>query len=67
MFRLLTYCGWSTVVFGALTGSWFGNCFGLSAPALGFITAAKNAIVLFDPIKSPMVLMGISLVLGVFT
>ncbi len=64
-FRLMLYGGAVTTAIGALTGGWFGNVLDFMPPALGFITKAKNAIMLFDPVKSPTLLMIISLALGV--
>lgn len=49
---LLSLCGVSTFVAGALTGSWFGNLFGI--PPLWF-----------DPLKDPVRMLVVSLGLGV--
>jgi V/A-type H+-transporting ATPase subunit I len=64
-FRLLTYGGFVTVVIGALTGGWFGNALDFLPPWAGFITRAKNAIIILDPVADPMKLMILSLGLGV--
>jgi V/A-type H+-transporting ATPase subunit I len=51
-FRLMLYCGLSTIVVGALTGSWMGNLLGIPA-------------ILLDPQKEPTRLLNIALVLGI--
>lgn len=64
-FRLLTYGGFMTVILGALTGGWFGNALDFLPPYASFITRAKNAIIILDPVQDPMKLMILSLGLGV--
>jgi len=63
-FRLLTIGGFATFVMGALTGGWMGDALNFLPPYLGFITRFKDAIIVFDPVKEPMTLMILSLVLG---
>ena len=64
-FRLMTIGGVATTVVGALTGGWFGNALDFLPPSLDFVVRAKNAIILFDPVKEPNTLMILSLALGV--
>jgi V/A-type H+-transporting ATPase subunit I len=63
-FKLFVLSGISTVIVGALTGSWFGDlvdAFGI----FSFLRPLKNAPVLLNPMENPMVFLGISLALGV--
>lgn len=63
-FKLFVLSGVSTVVVGALTGSWFGDlvdAFGI----FSFLRPLKNAPVLLNPMENPMVFLGISLALGI--
>lgn len=64
-FRLFVFGGFVTVILGALSNGWFGNSLDFLPPYLGFITRAKNSIVILDPIKEPMKFMILSLGLGV--
>ncbi len=64
-FRLIAIGGLVTVVIGALTGGWFGNALDYLPGWLAPVVRLKNSIMWFDPIKSPTLLMIISLVLGV--
>lgn len=64
LFRLLTYCSISTIVFGALMGSWFGNLFDV-LPELAWLKAMKDKLFVVDPINEPLKIMIVSLVLGV--
>ncbi len=55
----------STVLVGALTGSWMGDmidAFSFLAP----IRPLKNAVKILDPMNDPMTFLGISLALGFF-
>jgi V/A-type H+-transporting ATPase subunit I len=51
-FRLLLYCGLSTVVVGALTGGWLGDLLGI--PALWV-----------NPLKKPVPVLNVALILGI--
>lgn len=63
LFRLLVYCAVSTIVFGAMMGSWFGNLFDvLAVPAL---RAFKGMFFVLDPINEPLKMMIVSLALGI--
>ncbi|MEW6081615.1 MAG: V-type ATP synthase subunit I [Bacillota bacterium] len=63
LFRLLALGGVSTVVFGALTGSWFGN----AVQILPFeaLKALSARITLFDPLRNPLAVLGLALGMGV--
>ena len=61
---LVKYCGIATIVFGAVTGAWMGDMIDVF-PFLTFLKPVKDFITLIEPMKSPMLLLGISLALGV--
>jgi V/A-type H+-transporting ATPase subunit I len=67
-FKLFLFCGISTVIVGALTGSWFGNLLDLLGEANKIFLPLKNfkdSLVLLDPLKEPTKLLGIALSLGI--
>jgi V/A-type H+-transporting ATPase subunit I len=67
-FRLFLYCGISTIIVGALTGSWFGNLFDLLAESNKIflpLKRFKDALIILDPMKEPTKLLGIALSLGI--
>lgn len=62
LLRLLAYAGVSTVIFGALTGGWFGDLFEfLPIPAL---RQARAVLMVLDPLQQPMTMLFVSLALG---
>lgn len=61
---LVKYCGIATILFGAVTGSWMGDMID-AFPFLNFLSPVKNFITLLEPMKNPMILLGISLGLGI--
>ncbi|BDF78290.1 V-type ATPase 116kDa subunit family protein [Pyramidobacter piscolens W5455] len=61
---LVKYCGIATVIYGAITGSWMGDMID-AFPFLGFLRPVKNLATLLEPMKDPMLLLGISLALGI--
>jgi len=67
-FRLFLYCGISTIVVGALTGSWFGNLIDLltqhSSLFLG-LKRFKDALIILDPMQEPTKLLGVALSFGI--
>lgn len=63
LLRLLFICGLFTVIAGIITGGWFGNvseAFGF----LSFLEPIRKRFILFDPLKDPIIFLGISLALG---
>lgn len=62
--KLLMYGGLSTIVCGALTGGWLGNILDFLPSWMGFVTTAKNAVILIDPLTQPIQFLGIALFLG---
>ncbi|MFA5090221.1 MAG: V-type ATP synthase subunit I [Candidatus Omnitrophota bacterium] len=68
-FRLFLFCGISTVIAGALTGSWFGNLLDMASQNNKFmfsIKRLKDSLVILDPLKQPTRLLGVALCLGIF-
>jgi len=67
-FRLFLFCGISTVIVGALMGSWFGDLLdiaGQANPLFLPLKRFKDALVLLDPLKQPTKLLGIALMFGI--
>jgi V/A-type H+-transporting ATPase subunit I len=66
--RLFLFCGISTIIIGALTGSWFGNALDLLSQTNKIflpLKRSKDSLTLFDPLKEPTKLLGIALFLGI--
>jgi len=67
-FRMLIICSVLAIVAGALTGGWFGDTIQTLVPAESGVgkalNAARDKIMLFDPMQQPMIFFGISLTLG---
>ena len=65
---MLLICSISTIIAGALTGSWFGDSIQVMIPqssgAFTAINGVREKIMLFDPMKSPMTFFLISIALG---
>jgi len=61
--RMFFYCGISTTFWGILYGSFFGDAIGIISKGFFGGNAAFNPI-LFDPIKKPMELLILSIILG---
>ena len=67
-FRLFLFCGISTVIVGALMGSWFGDLLdiaGQANPLFLPLKRFKDSLVLLDPLKEPTKLLGIALMFGI--
>ncbi|MCX5702323.1 MAG: V-type ATP synthase subunit I [Candidatus Omnitrophica bacterium] len=67
-FTLFLYCGISTVIVGALMGSWFGNIVDVaSANNKLFLPLKqfKDSLVVLDPLANPVRLFAIALSLGI--
>lgn len=66
--RLFLFCGISTVIIGALTGSWFGNLFDLLVQNNKIflpLKRLKGSLLLLDPLEEPAKLLGIALMFGI--
>lgn len=56
-------CGLSTIVMGALTGSWLANTID-SFAFLHFLRPLRDRLVVWDPMNDPMTYLGVCLTLG---
>lgn len=64
-FRLFTYAGVSTIIFGVATGSWAADLtsyFGAGNP----VDKLRLKLTLLDPMAKPMVALGIAIGIGIF-
>lgn len=67
-FRLFLFCGISTIIVGALTGSWFGNLIDIiyeNNAAFLPLKKFKDSLIILDPLKEPTKLLGIALTIGI--
>lgn len=60
---LFAFCAVSTFIYGVVSGSFFGNFIDSFMPP--FMVKIKDSLMLVDPMKDPMQVMGISLLFGV--
>ncbi|MBE3102553.1 MAG: V-type ATP synthase subunit I [Firmicutes bacterium] len=58
---LISLCGISTFIWGAIFGSWFGNIGTLIAQQFGL----KSAVLWFDPMEEPILMLGLCFGLGI--
>ena len=63
-FKLFVLSGVSTIVVGALTGSWFGDLVDAFS-LLSFLRPVKNFMLVLNPMENPMIFLALSLALGV--
>ena len=66
--KMFFYCGLSTIVVGAITGSWFGNLPAVLAESSSFFVPLKHfldSLILLDPFRETTKLLGIALILGI--
>ncbi|MEG1231549.1 MAG: V-type ATP synthase subunit I [Anaerovoracaceae bacterium] len=64
MFKMFFYCGISTIVFGALFGSWFGDFFQVAGRTIFGKEVVINPL-WFNPLEDPTRLLIYSLIIGV--
>lgn len=65
LLRLLFLVGVVTIMVGVLTGGFFGIDFNLLPQRLGFLQRIRSSLMLFDPLKNPLVFLALALGLGV--
>jgi V/A-type H+-transporting ATPase subunit I len=65
---LLFICSISTIIAGALTSSWFGDAPQILSEKFGwtFLDKVRQKLMLFDPLKQPMIFFKLALGLGYF-
>ncbi len=63
LLKLLFVCGLFTIIAGAITGGWFGNV-SEAFTFLAFFEPIRKRLTLFDPLKDPIIFLGLSLALG---
>ena len=61
---MMLICSVTTLVAGAITGSWFGNAITLFFGENSALDNLRKSMMLFDPLEDPMIFFGISLALG---
>jgi len=66
--KMFRYCGLSTIIVGAITGSWFGNLPDLLAENSRFFVPFKrftDSLIIIDPFRETTKLLGIALIFGI--
>ncbi|MGA1863820.1 MAG: V-type ATP synthase subunit I [bacterium] len=64
LLQLFLLCGISTIICGALAGSWFGDIVNYLPVWLGFLRKINVSLAIIDPIKDPLKFLILSLSLG---
>jgi V/A-type H+-transporting ATPase subunit I len=64
LFKLMIIAGVVTIVFGFLTGSWFGNVTEYTPASLAFLETLRQKLTLLNPIENPLGMLGIVLLMG---
>jgi V/A-type H+-transporting ATPase subunit I len=62
--KLFLFVSASTFIYGAITGSFFGDLFAV-VPFLAPLNTVRNFITLTDPLANPILVLGISLAFGI--
>ncbi len=64
--RLLLYGGISTIIFGCVFGSWFGDLVSTTYLQEGNIfLRVKTTLLLLDPLEKPLVMLSLALIIGI--
>jgi len=63
LLMMLSICSIFAIIFGALTGGWFGDAL-QQFEFLAFLRPVKDRLMWFDPFAQPMTFFGLSLALG---
>jgi V/A-type H+-transporting ATPase subunit I len=61
---VLMVCGFTTIGVGVITGGWFGDIIDYLPESFSGVKAAKNSMVIFDPMKESMLFFKLSLAMG---
>jgi V/A-type H+-transporting ATPase subunit I len=64
LLQLFFLCGISTIICGALAGSWFGDIINYLPEWFGFLKKIRDSLALIDPIKDPLKFLILALGLG---
>ena len=65
-FQAFVYCGYATILFGSLTGSWMGDL-SSKIPGMGWFDRIRTGIQLIDPITQAQTALTIAIGIGVMT
>jgi len=63
-FRLISYGGFASIFWGAVTGGWLGNIIDRLPEGFNFLKSMKGAVVVFDPVKNPLFFLVLAVSLG---
>lgn len=63
-FRLISYGGFASIFWGAVTGGWFGNIIDRLPEGFNLLKGMKEAVVAFDPVKNPLFFLVLAVALG---
>jgi V/A-type H+-transporting ATPase subunit I len=64
LFKLMIFAGIVTIVFGFITGSWFGDFTVYFPGKLAFLNTVRENITVINPIESPLDMLAIVLLMG---
>jgi len=63
-FRLISYGGFASIFWGAVTGGWFGDIIDRLPEGFHLLKSTKEAVVAFDPTKNPLFFLVLAVALG---